>query len=214
METSALTFASLDEKIEELFSKSQSGTPQRERLGRLGVALIAVSGTLMLLLVKLLPPRPWVLAVLVALLLVEIAGLILSVSATIPQILTMTPARQRREMASEMDFDMPGYESIIAWLRSYPRERLQAMSDFSAHRLDRYRSKMPAFTGSIDKLGAMPVVAAIVIQFAGADWPLKTGWWQVVLFGLLASFYWMSLLLISLRFQVELYDALLKKALA
>ncbi len=179
----------------------------------MGVALIAIAGSLMLLLGKLLPPRPWVLAVLVALLLVEIAGLILSVSAAIPQILTMTFARQRSELASGMDSDMPNYESIIAWLRSFPRERLQAMSDYAAHRLDRYRSMLPAFTGSIDKLGALPVVAAIVIQFAGAGWPPKVSWWQIALFGLLASFYWMSLLLISLRFRVELYDALLKKAL-
>ena len=88
------------------------------------------------------------------------------------------------------------------------------MSDYAAHRLDRFRSKMPVFTGSIDKLGTLPVLAAIVIQFKDASWPLQIGWWQIVLFGLLAFFSWMSVLLVGLRLRVELYDALLKKALA
>jgi hypothetical protein len=180
----------------------------------LGLALIVVSGLLMLLLGKMLPPRPWVVAVLTALLLVEIAGLILSTPATLSNILTMTPGRQRREVATEMDFDMLHYQDLVAWLRSFPRDRLQAMSDYAAHRLDRYRGKMPAFTGSIDKLGALPVLAAIAIQFKDASWPPQISWWQIALFGLLASSYWMSVLLINLRFRVELYNALLKKALA
>lgn len=213
MEMPALTFASLDERIETPPSTPRPGPAARERRNKLGVALVVVSGVSALLLGKMLPPRPWVWAVLVALLIVELAGLILSVPATLSEILSMRPARQRREMASEMDFDMPGYESTIAWLRSFPRERLQAMSDFAAHRLDRYRSKMPAFIGSLDKLGALPVLAAIVIQFKDASWPPQIGWWQILLFGLLAWFYWMSLLLINLRVRVELYDALLKKAL-
>lgn len=213
METPSLTFASLDEKIEELPTR-RSTALERDRKARWGIVLFTVSGLSGMLLAKMLPhTSPWTTGLLAALLLVEIAGLVLTVPATITDALTMTPARQRRETASGMDSDMPGYESIIAWLRSFPRERLQAMSDYAAHRLDRYRSMLPTFTGSIDKLGALPVVAAIVIQFAGAGWPPKVSWWQIALFGLLASFYWMSLLLISLRFRVELYDALLKKAL-
>lgn len=108
---------------------------------------------------------------------------------------------------------MPGHQGIVAWLRSFPCDHLQAMSDYAGHRLDRYRSKMPAFTGSFDKLGALPVMAAIAIQFKDASWPPQISWWQIVLFGLLAFFYWMSVLLINLRFRAELYDTLLKKAL-
>jgi hypothetical protein len=126
----------------------------------------------------------------------------------------MTPGHQRREVASDMDFDMLHYQSVVAWLGSFPRDRLQAMSDYAAHRLDRSRSKMPVFIGSIDKLGALPVLAAIAIQFKDASWPLQISWWQIVLFGLLAFFYWMCVLLVSLRLQAELYDALLKRALA
>ena len=73
---------------------------------------------------------------------------------------------------------------------------------------------MPVFIGSIDKLGALPVLAAIGIQFKDASWPLQISWWQIVLFGLLAFFSWMSVLLVSLRLRAELYDALLKRALA
>jgi hypothetical protein len=56
---------------------------------------------------------------------------------------------------------------------------------------------MPVFIGSIDKLGALPVLAAIAIQVKDASWPLQISWWQIVLFGLLAFFYWMSVLLLD-----------------
>jgi len=214
METPELTFASLDEKIEETF-KDRSNRTERDRRSTLGACLIAISGLAALLLVKTLPhyPKPWVILLLAAFLLVEVVGLILSVPTTLSDVVTMMPGRQRRELASEMDLNMPHYQGIVAWLRKFPRERLQGMDEYAAFRLDRYRSKMPAFTGSIDKLGALPVLAAIAIQFKNASWPPQISWWQIVLFGVLAWFYWMSVLLINLRFRVELYDALLKKAL-
>lgn len=214
METPELTFASLDAKIEETF-KDRSNRTERDRRATLGAGLIAISGLAILLLAKTLPhnPKPWVILLLAALLLVEVVGLILSVPTTLSDVVTMTPGRQRRELASEMDFDMPHYQGILAWLRSFPSERLQDMGEYAAFRLDRYRSKMPAFIGGVDKLGALPVLAAIAIQFKNASWPPQISWWQIVLFGVLAWFYWMSVLLINLRFRVELYNALLKKAL-
>jgi hypothetical protein len=214
METPELTFASLDEKIEEAF-KDRSNRTARDWRPALGAGLITIAGLATLLLAKALPhyPKPWVILLLAAFLLVEVVGLILSVPKTLSDLVTMTPGRQRRELASDMDLNMPHYQGIVAWLRKFPRERLQGMGEYAAFRLDRYRSKMPAFTGSIDKLGALPVLAAIAIQFKDASWPPQISWWQIALFAVLAWFYWMSVLLINLRFRVELYDALLKKAL-
>jgi len=126
----------------------------------------------------------------------------------------MMPGRQRREVVSDMDFDMLHYQSLVAWLRSFPRDRLHALSELHASSPRSSRSKMSVFIGSIDKLGALPVLAAIGIQFKDASWPLQISWWQIVLFGLLAFFYRMSVLLVNLRLRVELYDALLKRALA
>ena len=212
METSGLTFKSLDERIE----KAPEHPSERASLSRCtkwGIALIAVAGTLGLVLGKLLPPRPWVAILLSILFVLESAGIVLTLSANVASF-KLTFAHQRREFAEVLDFDMPHHASLIAWLRSFPGERLQAMSDFSAFRIERYRSKMPALTGAIEKLGALPVLAALVIQLKDVSWPLQLSWWQVSIFAVLIFFYWLCLLAVSQRFRLELYGMLLKKALA
>ena len=45
---------------------------------------------------------------------------------------------------------------------------------------------MPVVIGSVDKLGVMPVLAAVVIQFQDAGWPPQISWWQIPWFGVLA----------------------------
>jgi len=212
METSALTFSLLDERIEKL-PEHPSERITLQRREKWGIALFATAGTLGLALGKLLPPKPWVVALVFTLLIIEIFGIVLVISAGFST-LKLTFAHQRREFAEILDFDMPHHESLIAWLRSFSRERLQAMSDFTQFRVERYRSKMPMLAGSIEKLGALPLLAALVIQFKDASWPLQLSWWQIALFAVLTFFYWLCLLAVSQRLRLELYDMLLKKALA
>ncbi|WP_336807834.1 hypothetical protein [Fulvimonas yonginensis] len=108
---------------------------------------------------------------------------------------------------------MPHHEGLISWLRSFPPDRLTAMSAFASHRLERFRSKLPLATGGIEKLGALPALAALVVQFKDMQWPPHPSWTQIVLFAGLMFFYWLCMLLLSQRFRLELYDALLRKAL-
>lgn len=147
------------------------------------------------------------------LLFVEIIGMVLVLSAGFST-LKLTFSHQRREFAEMLDFDMPHHENLIAWLRSFSRERLQAMSDFSAFRVERYRSKMPILTGGMEKLGALSILVALVIQFKDMQWPPHPTLWQIVLFALLPFFYWLCMLTVTQRLRLELYDMLLKKALA
>jgi|SRR5690348_3304813 len=210
METSALTFSLLDERIEKLPEHSSFKSSRRAKWG---YAVVAVTGTLMLILGKLLPAQRWTVILLVVLLILEIIALIVALTADLPSA-KLTPASQRSQFADVLDFDMPHHESLIAWLRSFSRERLQAMSDFTQFRVERYRSKMPMLAGSIEKLGALPLLAALVIQFKDASWPAQLSWWQIALFAVLTFFYWLCLLAVSQRLRLELYDMLLKKALA
>lgn len=211
MEASVLTFASLDERIE-----AQPEHPSYQimptRSVRWGNALVAVSGISALLLGKIAANEPWVVFVLLALLAVEIGGLIVVITAQLPS-LTLTFANQRREYAETLDFDLPHHDSLVAWLRSFPRTRLQTMSSFATHRVERFRTKLPLMTGGIERLGALPVVAALVVQFKDMQWPPHPSWTQIILFTGLMLFYWLCLLMLSQRFRLELYDALLKKAL-
>lgn len=211
MEVSTLTFVSLDERIEAL-PEHPSYSIMPDRRVRIGYAAVAIAGTLALVLGKLHIANLWLAIAIMALVAIEIGGLVLVVASQLPS-LKLALSNQRREYAETLDFDMPHHQSVVVWLRSFPRERLEAMRDFASHRIDRFRSKLPLLTGNIDKLGALPVLAALVIQFKDMHWPPHPGWTQVILFGGLMFFYWLCMLVVGQRYRLELYDLLLKKAL-
>jgi len=211
MELPALTFAALNEKIEGLpLHPSFQISPSRK--AKWGIALVAIAGALALILGKVLPAKSWVSALVIVLLIVEIAGLVLVAIADLPG-MKLTPAAERREFAEVLDFDMPHHYGLIAWLRTFPRERLEAMSAFASHRTLRMQSKLPLLTGNLDKLGALPVFAALIVQFKDMHWPPQPSWSEVILFGALMFVYWLTLLQVGVRLRLELYDVLLKKAL-
>jgi hypothetical protein len=211
MEAPVLTFVSLDEHIEAL-PEHPSHQIMPARRVRWGNAVVAVSGISTLLLAKLPSHSLWVAAAMLVLALLEIGALGVVIAAQLPS-LKLTLAHQRREYAETLDFDMPHHERLISWLRSFPPERLTAMSTFACHRLERFRSKLPVMAGGIEKLGILPVLAAIVVQFKDVHWPPQASWMQIALFAGLMVFYWLCMLMLSLRFRLELYDALLRKAL-
>src|SRR6185437_246467 len=123
MESSALTFAALEEKIEALpLHPSFQISPSRK--AKWGIALVSIAGAL---------------ALVIVLLIVEIAGLVLVAIAEQPG-MKLTPVAERREFAEVLDFDMPHHDGLIAWLRTFPRERLEAMSAFASHRTLRMQS--------------------------------------------------------------------------
>jgi hypothetical protein len=211
MEVSTLTFVSLDERIEAP-PKHPSYTIMPDRRAKVGHAAVAVAGTLALILGKLHIANIWSGLAILALVAIEIGGLVLVVASQLPS-LKLTFSNQRREYAETLDFDMPHHQGLVAWLHSFPREQLKAMHDFASHRIDRFRSKLPLLTGGIDKLGALPVLAALVIQFKDMHWPPHPSWMQIILFGGLMFFYWLCMLVVSQRLRLELYELLLKKAL-
>ena len=88
------------------------------------------------------------------------------------------------------------------------------MNDFAALQLERHRSKAPILTGTIDKLGALPVLAALAVQFKDMHWPPAPSFLQILIFALLAFLYWLAVLTFHQRLRLELYNLLLKEALA
>jgi hypothetical protein len=211
MESSTLTFAALDKRIEEQPEHpSYQIAPNRRAIWGNGIGF--VSAMLALTISKTLPDNRWALATIIVLLVIELTAFILAWTAQLPG-LNLRPSKERREFAEILDFDMPHHEELIAWLKSFPRERLQAMSDFASLRVDRLRSKLPILTGGLDKLGALPILAALIIQFKDMHWPPQPSWTELFLFVVLMLVYWLSMLQVGLRFRLELYDVLLKKAL-
>lgn len=73
--------------------------------------------------------------------------------------------------------------------------------------------KLPMLTGNIEKLGALPVVIALCLQFKDTHWPPHPSWLQIGLISALVFGYWLSVLQIGIRLRLQLYEMSLSKAL-
>lgn len=212
MEPQLLTFGALEQRIEEIsVHPSYSMAPSRRARWGNGIGMLA--GLSALVLYKVLPAGLTALIVAMVLLVVEIIAFAAAWTAEVSTF-NLRPSTERREYAETLDHDMPHHLALIDWIRRFPRDRLEAMSAFSTHRLDRFRSKLPLLTGSLEKLGFVPLATALFLQFRNMRWPVHLNWPEIFLIGALMFVYWLSMLQLSVRLRLELYDALLKKALA
>lgn len=211
MESQQLRFGTLERRIEDV-PEHPSYRISPSRRARWGNGIGMVAGLFGLVLGKALPTSRTAVIAAAVLLLVELVAFGVAWTAELPT-LNLRPSRERREYAETLDHDMPHHLELITWLQTFPRARLEAMSAFAAHRLDRFRNKLPLWTGSMEKLGFLPLATALFLQFKDMHWPLHPNWLEIVLIGALMLLYWATLLQLGLRFRLELYDALLKKAL-
>ena len=212
MEELKLSFAALDAQIEKLPQHPSHSTVISKK-ARWGFAIGLGAGMLGLLAAKLLPSNQvYTVVIAGSFLIIELVGMGVALASQIP---TSWPtfASARREAADELDFDLPHHQSLIHWLQDFPRDQLETLSSFISYRHERMREKLPLLTGSIEKLGALPIFIALFIQFKDLHWPPQPSWLEIVLiFGLILG-YWVSLLQISVRFRLQAYDMLLKNAL-
>jgi hypothetical protein len=211
METT-LTFAALEAKLEEVPQHSYASTDMSKK-ARWGLAVGFVSAALGLLAGKLLPSNHLSTVIIAAtFLLVELVALGIAMATQLPRSWP-TFAGERREAAEALDFDLPHNQELIRWIQNRPRDQLEKLSDYASYRLERLRERLPMLTGGIEKLGALPVFIALYIQFKDAQWPPHPSWIEIVLVFALIFGYWTSLLQTNVRFRLQTYDMLLKKAL-
>ncbi|MBB6186993.1 hypothetical protein HDE77_001353, partial [Rhodanobacter sp. MP7CTX1] len=67
--------------------------------------------------------------------------------------------------------------------------------------------------GKSKKLGALPIVIALFLQFKDMHWPPHPSWVEIFLIFVSAFGYWQSVTQISVRLRLQLYETLLRKAL-
>ncbi|MGN2250871.1 hypothetical protein ACFWZ1_12450 [Frateuria sp. GZRe14] len=209
MEAEELTFSALERRIEQA-PEHPSYRMSPSRRARWGNGVGIAAALLGLILANSLPASRVVLFVTSALLAVELLAFAIAWTADFPNLI---PAKERRQYAETLDFDMPHHLEILAWLGRFPRERIGLLSAYCAHRLDRMRSKLPLLTGSLEKLGILPLAAGVFLQLKDLPRPMQMQWPQILLIAFLMLCYWAGVLQLSLRFRLELYDTLLKQAL-
>ncbi|MBD8899005.1 hypothetical protein [Rhodanobacter sp. DHG33] len=207
-----LTFAALNAKIDALpqFPETPTILPINPKWGFIAAATGALVG---LLSVKLLPSNAIYTFILASIgILVEIVGVVVAILSDLPK-KWPTFARQRREFAEQLDFDLPHHMELVTWLRTFPVDQRKTLGEFVTYRHARMKEKLPLFTGSIEKLGALPVLIALYLQFKDMHWPPHPSWIEIVLIFALVYGYYSSVRLISERLRLQLYETLLSKAL-
>lgn len=211
MDKADLTFAALNERIDAL-PEHESLVVAPTRRQRLGYIIGFGAAFLCVLTVKVLPASQTLEYFSFAMLAIEIVALVMAVPRR-PWVLPSFAA-WRREFADRMDFDLREHEKLIAWLRGFPKDRLDAMARFATHRNEQLKERYPLLSGSIEKLGALPVVAALYLQFKELSWPPQMTWIEFILGTALVVLYWASLAVASARRRAQLFEMLLKRAIA
>lgn len=212
-ESPTLTFAALDAKID--------ATPQHpavsaamSKTARWAWVVGIIATALGLLLAKLLPSDDTSTVMIVAtFLVIELVALGVAVASQLPRAWP-TFTSERWEAADELDFSLSHHQKLIQWLQGHPRGQLETLSNYAGYRHERMRERLPLLTGGIEKLGALPIFIALYIQFKDAHWPPHPSWLEIALILGLIFGYWASLLQINVRFRLQMYDVLLKKALS
>lgn len=119
--------------------------------------------------------------------------------------------------AQEMEQQFHHYQGIVTALRAFPLEHRRQRETFIRDRRTNMHERLGLFTGGMEKLGVMPVLLALYLQFK--DW--RWGDWsafgkitavQSVLAFLLLFAYALSWHLIRLRVRVQTYEQLLGEA--
>lgn len=208
MEGGLLTFVLLDRRIDAVPAHPSTYLRSTDKWGS---GLVGVSGALILLIGLIPSPPPWMPIVLASLLALELIGVLL-VLANASATLGLRPSHERRSFAEQLDFDLPHYLDLIAWLRTFPRERIDVLADYARQRLERLRARQPLLLGAVDKLGVLPLLGAIAIQFHNMTWPPHPNLGEAILVVALIIGYWSGLVSLTMRFRLELYDALLTQA--
>lgn len=103
-------------------------------------------------------------------------------------------------------------ETYAAWLKQGVSDD-ETLSEFISYRHERMKEKLPMLTGGIEKLGALPIVIALYLQFKDMHWPPHPSWVEIFLIFVLVLGYWLSVLQISVRLRLQFYETLLRKAL-
>jgi hypothetical protein len=208
-----LSFEMLDEKNDEYIGLTERNPAGRMERWSFYVALLAAG--VGVLIGPLIGGKigSWVT---VAGLLVEFAGLILCLALKLKREWA-TFAKARRTYAKELEHDYRLYRGYVSWVRGFPDEEVARRLRYIRDRKGSMTYRLGLFTGGIERLGILPLIVALYLQFK--DW--EFGDWDalssvnmlggLLLWGLLIG-YLASWWLIGLRTRMDSYEALLAEA--
>ncbi len=209
----ALGFEFMDEMIDEFVESQKGALPGPwERwsfiVGLLGAGLGLLLGVLLKGEVAL-----WAASVGLA---IEIAGLGLSLVLMVRREWS-TFRRAKRTFARELDKDFSHYQQYVAKLRLYPMIERDKRLRYIRDRRRVMQHRLGLFSGGVERLGVLPVLVVLYLQFRDWQW----GDWSMLadvnlvqgllLWALLLA-YAMGWHLVRLHARTEAYELLLAEA--
>lgn len=209
-EQARVTFEDLSNKVDAYVQSSSDPKPGKVERWSFAIGLFAAGFGI--LAGQLIDGVAGVLVSSVALI-VELLGLLLALVLMIKRE-WKTFAHAHRSFAQELDCDFTIFHEYVDWLKGFPDAEIARMLRYARDRKQMMSYRLGLFTGGLERLGLIPVLVALYLQFK--DWTI--GDWSALtrvnaVGGLLL---WMLLLayvggwfLIRLRTRLDVYEALL-----
>lgn len=216
MDTTPVSFALLDEKVSQ-YIKETTGDDRPGRLERWSMAVGWAAGGLGLVLSKACSGKPALVLASTALA-VELIGLGIGLACMIRRE-WHSFRRPHTQFSKELDEAYTFYRGLAGSLSVYGHSELQPRLRYLRTRKASLEYRTGLFSGSMERLGVLPILAVLYVQFK--DWKLgdwTSLWSSVHLVGglLLWSLflaYMASWWLIRLRSRLDAYEALLVEVL-
>jgi hypothetical protein len=216
MDTKALSFAFLDEKVSQ-FAKDTDIDERPGKLERWSMAVGWIGGGVGLVVVKVLSGRLALLLSVTALV-VELVGLGIGVAFLIRRELRSF-RRPHAQFSRELDQAYGFYRELVTSLSTFPKAELQRRLRYLKARKATLMYRTGLFTGSMERLGVLPILVALYVQFKDWEFGNWASLWAnvhlvggLLLWALLLA-YMGSWWLIRLRSRLDVYEALLDEAL-
>lgn len=124
----------------------------------------------------------------------------------------------KQKFVAQSDYDLAQFRELKKWLSAYPQEELEEHCRFARFAQERLMSKLGLLAGSLDKLGVIPVLLALLLLVKNSgditlENLLAIPLWQTFAGIFISIVYLLGLLAIRMRLSLQLYEAVLVDAL-
>lgn len=124
----------------------------------------------------------------------------------------------KHAFAEGLDADYGPWRDIVSWLAGFGRDELAVRRRYLGMRRQTLTYKLGIFSGGIEKLGPLPLLAVLYIQFKDVELGTWAALGQVTFLGgfllaALAVCYLMSMMFLGIKIRLETYEYLIDEAL-
>lgn len=119
----------------------------------------------------------------------------------------------RLDFARDLEKEFGPYTDLLRWLTRFGVDALERRTIYLRQRQTIMASRFSVIVGAVEKLGVLPVLAALYLQMRDMGWPPGLGLWEGVFALILISMYLLCFWLVSFKRRLDLYVGILEAAL-